>query len=61
MNSVDCQVFEDERNYEEAQSACKKHGFDHLAEIKNGDNLEAAQNLSKFNSSRKYWMGLSVK
>ena len=58
---VHYQVFEDERNYQEAQSACKQHGFVHLAKIKNRDILEAAQKLSKFNSSRKYWMGLSVK
>lgn len=58
---VDYRVFEDERNYQEAQSACKQYGFDHLANIKGRDYLEAAQNLLKFNSSRKYWMGLSVK
>lgn len=58
---VDYQVFQDQGNYKEAQSACKQHGFVRLAKIQGKDNLEAAQNLSKFNSSRKYWMGLSVK
>ena len=58
---VDYQVFEDERNHQEAQSACKQYGFVRLAKIKNRDNLEEVQNLSKFNSSGKYWMGLKVK
>jgi len=59
VSSVDgYKAFSDKQNYTEAHLACKSHGFEYLAKIKNPYELIQAKNITKTTAGKDYWTGL---
>ncbi|XP_027039590.1 uncharacterized protein LOC113667924 isoform X2 [Pocillopora damicornis] len=54
-------VHHQKRNYTDADKACKtKNQSDHLAKIRNADDLQLAKNISNTTNGMKYWTSLHV-